>query len=237
MTEKFPDKGKCFYCGKDYSKRGMTSHIKSCKAREENITEYQSKSKGKETDIFHIIVEGYYNPQYWLHLEVPASKKLTDLDGFLRDIWLECCGHLSRFDIDDVSYSVSPMTDFDEKTMSAKVGTVLDVGTEFTHEYDYGSTTHLSLRVVDKRKGIPHRSIDVMGRNFPPPYICQTCNKRPATWIDLYTDDYEKQLFCRECTGVEHEDDLYDEYMPLVNSPRAGVCGYMGPEGKDKYAT
>ena len=31
---------------------------------------------------------------------------LRELDKFLRSAWLECCGHLSHFLIDDVIYSV-----------------------------------------------------------------------------------------------------------------------------------
>jgi hypothetical protein len=30
---------------------------------------------------------------YWMHLEVAAGTTLTILDRFLRDTWLECCGH------------------------------------------------------------------------------------------------------------------------------------------------
>jgi len=37
---------------------------------------------------------------------MPARATLTDLDGFLRDIWLECCGHLSAFDIGTVRYEL-----------------------------------------------------------------------------------------------------------------------------------
>lgn len=44
--------------------------------------------------------------RYWLYLEMPARATLTDLDGFLRDIWLECCGHLSAFDIGTVRYEL-----------------------------------------------------------------------------------------------------------------------------------
>ncbi len=35
-----------------------------------------------------------------------AGATLADLDDFLRGIWLECCGHLSSFDIEGVTYTV-----------------------------------------------------------------------------------------------------------------------------------
>lgn len=33
-------------------------------------------------------------------LEVRGSAKLEKLDDYLREIWLECCGHLSHFAFD-----------------------------------------------------------------------------------------------------------------------------------------
>ena len=45
---------------------------------------------------------------HWLHLEAPASVQLQLLDDFLRDLWLECCGHLSCFTIDGVRYEAVP---------------------------------------------------------------------------------------------------------------------------------
>src|SRR5260370_19281758 len=48
-----------------------------------------------------------------MHLELPANATLADLDDFLRDTWLECCGHLSEFTIKDVSYSSVPEDSWD----------------------------------------------------------------------------------------------------------------------------
>ena len=55
--------------------------------------------KGSGKKIFHLQVVGMYSPMYWLHIEIPATATLEDLDRFLRAIWLECCGHLSSFEI------------------------------------------------------------------------------------------------------------------------------------------
>ena len=53
---------------------------------------------------YHIAVEGRYDPRYWMHLEMPMNLDLRALDRFLRDTWLECCGHLSAFCISGVTY-------------------------------------------------------------------------------------------------------------------------------------
>jgi len=55
-----------------------------------------------------IDAEGDDHPEYWIHLEVSALATLADLDSFLRDIWLECCGHPSVFRIGTTDYSSEP---------------------------------------------------------------------------------------------------------------------------------
>ena len=88
--------GKCYICNKTFSKAGMTKHLKT-----------HLRDDG-DTKLFHIMVDGLYRPEYWLHIEIPADAKLADLDKFLRDIWLECCGHLSAFEIDGVKHHSMP---------------------------------------------------------------------------------------------------------------------------------
>jgi len=35
-----------------------------------------------KTKIFHILVEGYGQPEYWMHLDLPGNAALADLDSF-----------------------------------------------------------------------------------------------------------------------------------------------------------
>ena len=98
-------KGKCVYCGGEFSKPSMANHLKACKQRLAGMEAVNlgAKKSGKSR-IFHLVVEGRYLPMYWMHLEVPAWVTLADLDQFLRNIWVECCGHLSAFRIGNVTY-------------------------------------------------------------------------------------------------------------------------------------
>src|SRR5205085_12376692 len=86
----------------------MTQHLKYCKQRSARVAAQAEEMTRQKTRLFHLIVEGRYNPQYWMHLEVPATEPVATLDSFLRSIWLECCGHLSEFKIGDLSYSSEP---------------------------------------------------------------------------------------------------------------------------------
>src|SRR5579863_6785170 len=136
--------GTCNLCNRSFSKAAMARHLSVCKD--------PNKPETSGIQSLHLIVEGGHPKIYWLHLAVPPQLTLSKLDKFLRGIWLECCGHLSAFTVAGRRYAVSPMSDgfdsnFHESSMNVPVGRVLRVGTKFIHEYDYGSTTELSLRV------------------------------------------------------------------------------------------
>jgi len=92
-------KGKCSFCNGTFSKVTMAKHLKSCNQREVVLDTSSEERKSQKTKGFHLVVEGHYAPAYWIHLSAPANATLKDLDRFLRDIWLECCGHLSAFTI------------------------------------------------------------------------------------------------------------------------------------------
>ncbi len=110
-TEKQSLKGLCYSCNSEIEKSKMTQHLKFCKQRAAAMAaEASAKDTGttEKTKFFHIVAEGRYNPQYWMHIELPATDILEDLDTFFRDTWVECCDHLSAFQIGDISYSDDP---------------------------------------------------------------------------------------------------------------------------------
>ncbi len=105
-------KGICNFCKSEVDKAKMTQHLKYCKQRAAlnaaNDADTGDEAQQQKEKLFHILAEGRYNPQYWMHLEIPASASLFSLDHFLRDIWVECCGHLSAFKIGGTSYADEP---------------------------------------------------------------------------------------------------------------------------------
>jgi hypothetical protein len=104
-------KGFCNFCKSEIDKAKMTQHLKYCKQRAAinaaNDADMEDEMQQKEK-LLHILAEGRYNPQYWMYLEIPASAALFSLDSFFRDIWVECCGHLSAFKIGGISYADDP---------------------------------------------------------------------------------------------------------------------------------
>lgn len=100
-------KGICNFCHEEFDKAKMTRHLQSCKERKAQIAAEAPTTKARQPvaqRLFHLIVEGDYLPMYWMHLEMPASETLYGLDGFLRAVWVECCDHLSAFQIGKMSY-------------------------------------------------------------------------------------------------------------------------------------
>ncbi len=231
QKKKFVSKGTCNFCKKPYSKAGMSRHLAACKARQaayKKESESEKAKKAKKGKLFHIQVTGFYIPIYWMHIEIPAGATLRRLDGFLRDIWLECCGHLSMFRVGQQVYSVSPMSDFGDRSMGVALDKVFKLGMEFTHEYDFGTTTHLTLKVVAEREGVVGKKSDVqiMVRNHPPEILCESCGKKPATLVCGACIYYDEAWYCDDC-APKHE--CGEEMMlPVVNSPRVGMCGYTG---------
>jgi len=329
--------GICNFCQSELDKGKMTQHLKFCKQRAASIAGEKETRTKKKTRLFNILVEGHYNPQYWMHIEIPVTEPLNTLDYFLRRIWLECCGHLSAFKIGDTNYNSEPedfffvenemevapeesgeedeedderkslpemleeifpdlrdtlppdwiseiarldedeelvtfareklkslpterqllkkegedpklgtrdawrknylqrnilkllLDMFEDRSMDVRLEKVLNVGTKFSHQYDFGSTTYLDLRVVSEREGIVHNKkspIQVLARNVPPVILCQFCGE-PATHVASGYYDAESNGYCCKCARKQGGED-YDMLLPVVNSPRVGVCGYEG---------
>ena len=325
-------KGVCNFCKVEFEKSKMTQHLKYCKQRATEIaTELESAPAQKKTRFFHILVEGRYNPQYWMHLEMAASDNLEVLDDFLRAIWLECCGHLSEFTIGGTSYSSEPedyfysggdatdeeaeieeeekeeklnvgellqtfppeylkmlpknfLSEFqkfetiddlvsylkdtlnsipkkgvphsqeewdayreryfqsqvleailemvEDRSLDVSLEKVLKIGQKFSYEYDFGSSTDLTLKLLSEREGVfqdqdeDEDTIEILARNIEPVMLCKMCGK-PANFVVGGYFDVEENAFCsKKC--VKKSGDDAEMLLPVVNSPRVGVCGYTG---------
>jgi hypothetical protein len=217
----------------------MTRHLAKCLPAHEPAAE-TGKGKATRGKRFHVVVEGKYSPSYWLHLEIPATAKLQNLDRFLRHIWLECCGHMSAFKLEGQKrtrpslaslMTMDPMEweDPDDLDMEQRVGDIFRKGSKLSYEYDFGSTTALSIKVVGEREGLIDKPNDVclLARNEPPAISCGLCHQGPATIIDMENAYDESGWLCDACAekeGLSRE----EMTLPVVNSPRTGVCGYTG---------
>ncbi|HEY8890800.1 MAG TPA: SEC-C metal-binding domain-containing protein [Clostridium sp.] len=224
-------KGKCYYCNEKLSERTVKKHVKGCKVRKEKIEESMASSKKTKSQYILSIVPQYGSKEYSLYIAIDIDLTLKNLDSFLRDIWLECCGHLSSFIIDDVNYDSSVDDEFEifshTETMDFKLRQVISVGYKFRYDYDFGSTTTLKIEVIDEYfTAENHSQIEILARNEEIQNFCCNCNQKAK-----YFDYEEEKYFCEDC--IDEDSDMVGEFE-YTNSPRDGVCGYVGNRDTEK---
>ena len=211
MPRRVSPPGTCAICGAELKKASALKHLAACLAAKPGPTEYV---------VVKAVGGGVGDVDYWLLAAVPADASLKDLDTFLRRTWLECCGHLSAF----------REGRFDEIPMSRKIGKVASTSPKLIHEYDFGSTTVLKITfeakvTIDK---LPGRSkVVLLARNNPPNLACDLCGK-PAELIEVEEEYGDGGFYCAACAESGELEGEETFLLPVVNSPRCGVCGYQG---------
>ena len=220
--------GKCFFCNAEFKKAGITKHLNTHIAKE-------SKDR-KIGASFHIKIED--DPRmgglFFLNLWVDGETTMMDIDNFLRAIWLECCGHMSAFTNPKESkrYSMFDMDEMEsdrDEMMSSSTTDIFAKGLKLKYQYDFGSTTELCLTVVDEYSAAVPEGIILLSRNEPLEIICEICHSEPAAVICSVC--YDPNAFCKKCAKKHAKtcEDFADySAMPVVNSPRMGVCAYDG---------
>ena len=222
MPRRPENPGTCAYCSEIITKRGVAKHLDKCHQRQEALAGVAASSRPVET-LWHLRVQDAYDKDFWLDLEMTSSASLDKLDKYLRAIWLECCGHLSKFTIggwggEDVG-------------KARKAYAVFEPGLVLRHLYDFGTTSEIDIKVVGFREGkaTTKHPITLLARNRMPEVFCQECSQ-PARWLCIecvYEED--KSGYLCDTHMKEHPHENYGEPMPLLNSPRTGMCGYDGP--------
>jgi len=237
--------GHCTVCGETYTKRGMTRHLTSC------LSDLPATN---EPSLVHVRIGASKRSDYWLHLAVEQTTTLDTLDAFLRGLWLECCGHMSAFTIGEIEYTPysedesMSMFGVERRSMDVSLATVLDADAaeknqEFTHEYDFGTTTELTVRVVDigywdlattdfvaGSEAVPDNDgIYLLARNEPPTIECGECGAPAAKVCQSCLFEIGPDAWlCGGCADVHTAECDHPSFLPRVNSPRTGVCGYTG---------
>lgn len=197
-------KGNCYLCGKAFSKAAFKNHI---------LTNHVYKEADSQ-DCVILKVEGAEDKNYWLYIDVSITATLKTIDTFLRNIWLECCGHMSAF------YSRS----YEEIGKSNRVA-IFPAGSVLLYEYDFGDTTSLKITVVAHTSRPKQRkAVRLLGRNEPYSFICGKCGKSADVICCECKWDDKNPFLCDTCAEC-HE---HESMLPVTNSPRMGVCGYCG---------
>jgi hypothetical protein len=87
-------------------------------------------------------------------------------------------------------------------------------------------TKHLAsclAKIAEQESSENRGKVRLLARNLAPEFFCR-CGK-PATQLD--TDVFDEDCFyCDKCSRQNKE--LEETLLPVVNSPRMGICGYCG---------
>ncbi len=201
--------GPCYVCGRKYTKGYMKRHV---------LSEHYNEPGDQRCSL--MLISDEYS-SYWVLIDMPVTSTLLDLDRFLREIWLECCGHTSAF----MHYREHDRIDKNKTLDEFSSGHIIQ------YEYDPKCPTRLFIAFVKKvYRPAQEEAVRVMGRNDPYRIICQLCRKREATEVAISAGVHA--YCCKKC-AEEHAGEY--SFLPVVNSPRTGICKYRGQEDRYGY--
>lgn len=205
--------GKCYYCNKELTEKTIKRHMKNCDEMKKKIEELSYQDKKQRNQFMISIKSKYDKNEYCIYLSIDENLSLLHIDQFLRDVWLECCGHLSAFKIKGKIYQ--------DYSMDTRIKDILAVNEKFEYEYDFGSTTELILEVVDIIE-VPasFSQIEIIARNNEVTHYCEICNAE-AEYFNYENNQWE----CKKC--IDKNNDMIAKF-DYCNSPRDGICCYGG---------
>ena len=207
MKEQFKIEGKCLFCGETYAKENINKHLTA------HLAEFSKTGQAGKSFFVQVTAEPI---PHFLSLWIDAEATMESIDKFLRDIWLDCCGHLSEFE---------------GNVGMKKAGNVFKKGKQLNYVYDFGSSTNLTLTVLEEYTVKASNKIVLLSRNEPINIMCATCKKAPATQVCSVCMYDKFALYCDKCAkkhALKCKDFADYASLPVVNSPRMGVCGYEG---------
>ncbi|MET4082374.1 hypothetical protein ABIB40_002332 [Pedobacter sp. UYP30] len=242
--------GKCLYCKETFLKAGIGRHL------QKHLQEKFLLSKPGNSFLLKVEENPKWETRpYFLILWIDGETKINELDDFLRQIWLECCGHMSSFTNSKMKKQNGSMFDFfdagnlleqgkvkqyeklmeencGEVAMSKKAKKTLAKGLKLIYQYDFGSTTELQVTVLNDYPIQADDRIVLLSRNEPLGLLCDLCGKKLATQIcSICCSNSDEAYFCTACSK-KHAKTCpdFEDYakLPMVNSPRMGVCAYEG---------
>lgn len=206
-------KGKCYYCNKELTEKTIKRHMKNCDEIKKKIEELSNEDKKQRNQFMIAIKSREYKNEYCIYLSIDENLSLLHIDQFLRDVWLECCGHLSAFKIKGKIYR--------NHSLDTRIKDILAANEKFEYEYDFGSTTELILEVVDIIKvPVSFSQIEIIARNNEVTHYCEICNSE-AQYFNYENYQWE----CKKC--IDKNNDMISKF-DYCNSPRDGVCCYGG---------
>jgi hypothetical protein len=247
MEVKMKSEGKCLFCGKTFAKAGINRHLAA------HLKEIAKT--GNPGNSYFVKVEPHKKMDdfpYFLSLWIDGKTEMERFDHFLRDIWLECCRHKSEFkiretpqdkrerketliqiqhkgDFEEYMQAVFEYDDYFEIGMEEIADDFFEKGLVMDYNFDFGSNTSLTITVIEEYPFKADSEIVLLSRNEQFEIVCRNCGKIHAT--KLCRNRWNFNFLCDGCFKKHAKkcDYCYEhDALPVVNSPRVGICGYTG---------
>jgi len=203
--------GTCFICNEKIAGTLFEAHLDSC------LRKTGWPEPGEPGLLIWVMDTG--NRRYWLMILAGPETTLADLDHLIRDVWVECCGHLSAFSIGNFYFN----SDGEGEGMDVYIKDVLVPGDTCRYTYDFGTST--TLRVIALRPvkmSPPGGGLVLLGQNRKVHRRCFVCGTEATMYYQKEWDE-KTRYFCDTCAETSSHD---SEWMNNIgNSPRNGVCG------------
>lgn len=233
--------GTCFVCGDEVAHDQMGAHLETC-LDEAPLSENRSlPSRGW---VFGARGTGVHE-DFWTFFIIPRAEQLVELDQFLRKTWLDCCGHLSAFNIGGQRFeshggSTGPAHGKPPGSLTPKITSVLKKGDEFTYEYDFANPTQVEFHCFGQHDWPAPTKLKMdspiawgagmmLAQSDMPDWECSECGA-DAEQICSECGLAAGATFCESCAEEHEHADQKDAMLPITNSPRAGVCRFGSKE-------
>ncbi len=197
----------CTFCNTKFGIKAFKNHLEDC------ISETQNTKSGY---LIEFSSSSYITKKYYSMFAIfGLNCTFKHIDKFLKNKWCECCNHMSilnvccltndKFNCDSIKFNI----------LISKY----ENADHFNYEYDMGTTTKITFKIIKKLDGIEtNNNVELVYQNEVHKLKCKC--KKEALFI------YEDALVCKECSLLIDEDE--EIFTPIVNSPRIGLCGYVG---------
>ncbi len=221
--KKLSTKGICAYCKNEIPKnsRSILAHYSKCKGRIIHKTYSHTKH-------MVLLIEDKYNSGYWLVIVAKSILPMKKIDTFIKDIWVECCGHVSSFAKGSLKIG-----------MNQKLNQVFKKENKIEYIYDYGSSTEISISLLHEIGDEDEKDVQIIFRNKDMEFQCSYCDNKAIVICRFCEFDKEKGFLCESCYEKDNcvKFEGREVLLPIINSPRSGKCCYRGYRGKnvEKY--
>lgn len=242
MEDSNVTQGRCQGCNALISKKAFIKHLETCPI----IQSYKN-----DQNLLFQIFDRYRPDLYWMVVAAPPTLTLKELDSFLRSIWLGCCQHMSCFVLPSNEKEFYPYCfwnrSFTERHRYDLMNNyhLQDIFPKYSYldyDFDFGNLSALQIEFLPNHDNTSSfysntlvNDFQLLILNHPPYYTCDKCCKLPLE----VNCSVCMRSFCLKCLQSRraHNCDIFDteDILPIINSPRVGKCGYIGPHESSPY--